>query len=245
MKRILSILLVLMLSLGLFVPAAALARTPIVGNDGLLVMSPEEYNNDIDDCDTIGQQDNYYYYKYYNCGKESSGGNDAEWAKFEQYMNALIDSGYYELVETYHSESGRIDTWSLKYTGPGSVKRTFKTNKNQTEHASLVVDSFYGDVYVFYSLDIITNDLEDTQYRLGKSIFDSNSSGGSGGGGSIPSGGRTEEHCGICGGSGKRDCGSCFGRGTVGYGSDLRDCPNFSCSGGKVDCWTCGGDGKK
>ena len=69
--------------------------------------------------------------------------------------------------------------------------------------------------------------------------------GGGGGGGDTPIIDHTEERCSICGGDGWRTCGSCFGRGSVGYGSDLRDCPNFNCRGGEVECWTCGGDGKK
>jgi len=115
-------------------------------------------------------------------------------------------------------------------------------NSDHTEKAAIVVQSFHGDVYIFYSLDVITNDLEDTQYRLNKYInvvnpwSASSSDSGSGGGGSnghfetvevevdCPS--CTFGNCSICGGDGKYerygevvscnpDCGSCNGKGKI------------------------------
>ena len=133
-------------------------------------------------------------------------------------------------------------------------------NSDHTEKAAIVVQSFHGDVYIFYSLDVITNDLEDTQYRLNKYINVDNPrpTGGSGGGGGTPIADHTEERCSICGGSGKRTCSSCYGSGDIDcggcYGNEpcsqcggdgRRDCPNINCSNGMVDCTTCGGDGKK
>lgn len=250
MKQFLTVLLVLTLILGLMVPSVALAysnEAPIVGNDGLLVMSPEEYLG-IDECDELyTSSSDHYTYVYTDRGieyRDHGTDNPVDWYKMEDYIDALVDSGYYEVLEHEKPLPG-TDYWYLGYIGPGSVRRTFHIGTSVTTDAAIIIRSFYGDIEVAYSLDIMTNDIEETQSRLGKSIFDSNPSGGNGGGGSTPSGGRTEERCGICGGSGKRNCGSCFGSGTVGYGSDQRDCPNFSCSGGKVDCWTCGGDGKK
>jgi len=210
-----------------------------VGNDGLLVMSPEEYNDDIDDCDTIGQQDNYYTYRYINRGKVYDGdGDDAEWDNFEEYVDALADSGYYKVVANYDGESGNTEAWYLEYTGPGSVRRTFKVDSDHKEKAAIVVQSFRGDVYVFYSLDVITNDIEDTQYRLNNyiNVVNPKPTSGGGGGGSSGHWETVEEevdcpsctfgNCSICGGSGKYErygtiqycdpnCSSCDGKGKI------------------------------
>ena len=70
-----------------------------------------------------------------------------------------------------------------------------------------------------------------------------NSSGG--GGSSFDVGGRTEEECINCDGTGWRDCFTCNGKGYTGYGSDAHDCPSVTCNGGKVSCTSCGGDGRK
>ena len=211
-------------------------QAPIVGNDGLLVMSPEEYNDDIDACDSIGQQGNYYRYRYQNRGKEYSGdGDDMEWAKFETYVDALEDSGYYKVIANYDGEAGNTESWYLEYTGPSFVKKTFKVNNKHTERAAIVVQSFHGDVYVFYSLDVITNDIEETQSRLGQNIFASNSSGGS-----------SSRQCDSCHGSG--DCTFCGGSGkddNLVAGTTTWLSQNCLYCGGSGDCTYCGGDGER
>ena len=199
-------------------------------------MSPEEYNDDIDACDSIGQQDNYYRYRYHNRGKEYSGdGDDMEWAKFETYVDALEDSGYYKVIANYDGEAGNTESWYLEYTGPSFVKKTFKVNNKHTERAAIVVQSFHGDVYVFYSLDVITNDIEETQSRLGQNIFVSNSSGGS-----------SSRQCDSCHGSG--DCTFCGGSGkddNLVAGTTTWLSQNCLHCGGSGDCTYCGGDGER
>ena len=219
-------------------------KAPIVGNDGLLVMSPEEYLG-IESCDDIIQEKNWYKYKYENRGYEWHGDgtdNPVDWYRMEDYVDALVDSGYYKIVAHEKPEDNK-EHWYLSYIGPGSVKRVFNPyNNNVNAKAAIVVSSFIGDINVYYSLDIITNDLEDTQYRLNKYInvvnpWSASSSGsGSGGGGSSGHWETVEEevdcpictfgNCSICGGDGKYerygevvscdpDCSSCDGKGKI------------------------------
>lgn len=210
-------------------------KAPIAGNDGLLVMSAEEYLG-IDACDHIYQQDNWYKYRYSNRGyKWYDNGTDdpVDWYRMKDYVDGLVSSGYYEVLE-HKGPDGDEEYWCLGYTGPGSVRRTFGANLISTQKAAIVVESNLGDITVGYSLDVITSDLEDTQYRLGKNIFEPKPSGG----------GSSEEWCIPCGGSG--DCSDCGGTGEVrkhvaGTTDYIyQDC--LSCFG-SGDCRSCGGDG--
>lgn len=224
-------------------------KAPIVGNDGLLVMSPEEYLG-IESCDDLYQDDISYSYQYTDRGYEWHGegtSNPVDWYKIEDYVDALVASGYYEICD-YRDEGETQDYYSLSYIGPGSVKRTF-TALNSAKRGAIFIRNWLGDINIYYSLDITTNDLEDTQYRLNEYIFgiDPNSNDDSGDD-PRPTARPTEkppERCSICGGSGERNCSTCGGSGYTGYGSDRHKCPSFNCHYGKVKCWTCGGDGKK
>ena len=240
MKRFLTVLLALMLVLGLMVPSFALAYSndaPIVGNDGLLVMSPEEYLG-IEECDKLyANSSDHYTYVYSERGmKDSRHGTDnpVDWYKMEDYIDALVDSGYYEVLEHEKPLSG-TDYWYLGYTGPGSVTRTFHFGTRVTTDAAIIIRSFYGNIEVAYSLDIMTNDIEETQSRLGKSIFVSDPSDGSG-----------SKKCGRCYGSG--NCSFCGGSGrdsnllagtTTWLSQDCLHC------GGSGDCSLCYGSGER
>ena len=215
-------------------------KAPIVGNDGLLVMSPEEYLG-IDTCDDIVQEKNYYGYEYKNRGLYASsygkGMEDpVDWYEMEDYVDALVDSGYYKVV-AHEKPKDHEEYWYLSYIGPGSVKRVISPYNSTNAKAAIVVSSFIGDISVYYSLDVITNDLEDTQYRLNEYINVVNPRPTSGGGGGSSGHYETVEeevdcpsctfgNCSICGGDGKYerygkvvfcdpDCGSCGGKGKI------------------------------
>jgi len=196
MKRSLSILLVLMLVLSLLAPAAALAdgmfsskayEAPIVGNDGLQVMSPEEYYSIwIEPCDHIdlGSNQNYFY-EYFGRGQEWDGkGDNDEWAKFERYAKALVNSGYYELA--HHAQDKMENSWYLKYVGPKNIRTAMGKS------SAIIVTSLLGDVWVYYDLDIVTSGRAE--------IVDVNPQ---------PTGDDGRKWCVSCGNSGK--CSSCHG----------------------------------
>ena len=212
-------------------------KKKIAPNDGLTVKSPEQYLG-IDPCDDIYQQDNYYYYVYRNRGwKYSSWGssNPVDWYKMEEWIDALVDTGYYEIIEHKKPGSNNTEYYCLGYVGPKSVKKTFGVNSETTQKAAIAVQSFMGDIYVWFSVDITADDLDETQERLGKNIFQKNNNNGGGSG---------SKSCTACGSSG--NCSSCGGRGEVrkhvAGTTDwiYQDC--LTCLG-SGDCRTCGGDG--
>lgn len=226
MKRISSVLLVLMLIIELLVPSFALAyfnKSPIVGNDGLSVMLPDEYSSLIESYDKVCLEINStYLYRYNNRGQEyrDDGDND-EWAKFERYVNALVDSGYYEV--SHHLQDRLENTWCLKYVGPAH----FQTSMGND--AAITVQSMLGDVFLSFDLDIETSGRAE--------VIDDNPQ---------PDDDNERKWCVSCGGSGK--CSTCHGSkkvkkhvaGTTDY--IYQDC--LYCFGsGK--CKSCGGDGER
>ena len=100
MKRFLTVLLACLLSLGTACfPASASYTSPIAGDNGLLLVPPEEYFYGEVALTQTGINDDRtaYSYIYFGQGAEgqSSSGNDYTWALFIEYKDALIDSGYY------------------------------------------------------------------------------------------------------------------------------------------------------
>ena len=230
MKRFVAMILMMILCLSCLPLASA---ADIVSNKGLTVLSPEQYLG-IEPCDTISAQDNWYKYQYTNRGLPwySYGtSNSVDWRRMEKYVNALVDSGYYVVLEHEHPNPEE-EYWCLGYVGPGSVAKTFGANGNTTQKAAIVVKSDLGDIGVYFSLDITVDDIDETQKRLGKNVFDEpvNSGGGSSGGKST---------CLSCGGSGRHSACSGMGYHRRANGT-IDDC---SCFAGY--CPTCGGDGKR
>ena len=230
MKRFVAMILMMILCLSCLPLASA---ADIVSNKGLTVLSPEQYLG-IEPCDTISTQDNWYKYQYTNRGLPwySYGtSNPVDWRRMEKYVNALVDSGYYVVLEHEHPNPEE-EYWCLGYVGPGSVTKTFGANGNTTQKAAIVVKSDLGDIGVYFSLDITVDDIDETQKRLGKSIFDEpvNSGGGSSGGKST---------CLSCGGNGRHS--ACGGMGYYRRANGTID--DCSCFAGY--CPTCGGDGKR
>ena len=230
MKRFVAMILMMILCLSCLPLASA---ADIVSNKGLTVLSPEQYLG-IEPCDTISTQDNWYKYQYTNRGLPwySYGtSNSVDWRRMEKYVNALVDSGYYVVLEHEHPNPEE-EYWCLGYVGPGSVAKTFGANGNTTQKAAIVVKSDLGDIGVYFSLDITVDDIDETQKRLGKNVFDEpvNSGGGSSGGKST---------CLSCGGSGRHSACSGMGYHRRANGT-IDDC---SCFAGY--CPTCGGDGKR
>lgn len=208
----------------------------IATNAGLTVLSPEQYLG-IDPCDEIYRNDNSYTYKYSNRGYKYHGSgtsNPVDWYKMEEYVNALVESGYYEILE--HSDDTDDAYWTLRYIGPAKVKNTFYLYYGMSDQAAIAVRNFIGDIKVFYSKDILTADIDETQERLGKYVVGTQQSTSSGN--SI-----FDKRCSTCGGDGR--CNSCGGSGQVWkWAGDMYAyvrCTAFGCSGGS--CSRCGGDG--
>lgn len=244
MKRISVFLTVLLLFLCFVLPCGALGiseKSVIVDKEGLVVLSPEEYLG-IDPCDRIHQQDNWYTYKYSDRGYkwyDHGTDNPVDWYRMKEYVDALIQSGDYQLL-LHKKPDDDEGYWYLGYTGSGAVERTFSMRTSISGQVAIIVLMSIGDINVYYSLDIATNDLEDTQTRLDTYIYDmnpdllpqpTNSNGGSSGHWETvevevdcPS--CTFGRCSVCGGDGKyerygevvscdRDCGSCDGKGKI------------------------------
>ena len=198
--------------------------------DGVIMPSAEEYLDGIPLCHGFHTQDNYYAYKYIDCGREHDGdGNNAIWALFEEYAEWIVSTGYFELA---HRDDKKT-SWTvlcLKYTGPEEyLQETFTTQRSLPADYAIVISSLYGDTSVFYSKDIMTTNLEKTLERLGYAP---------------PSG---EGDCTICKGTGK--CTKCHGSGYI-YQTVLVDgkhetvhtrCDGYLCTFGS--CMSCGGDG--
>ena len=250
MKRLMVSLLTLMLCMA---PLAVQAETlreyatrlkSIATNDGLTVMSPEEFLS-IDPCDNLSKADTHYTYVYTNRGyKYHNYGTTipVDWFQMQEYVNALVESGYYEIME--YSSDPDDAYWLLGYTGPATVKNTFSLHHGMTDRTVIALRNFIGDIKVYYSKDILTTDIDETQQRLGKYVVDTYSS-------ATASSTTSDSACTYCGGDGKCDrCG-----GDMWYwdyewvyvnGSPVSQrvnkmCQATYCTGGA--CSKCGGDG--
>ena len=218
-------------ALEVYTPDAKVNEAHIVSNDGLSVMSPEQYLG-IEPCDQIYQQDNYYVYKYIDRGFEKYGKEDKnleDWYAMADYLNALIDSGYYKIIEHTISSTNRVEYWCLGYTGAKTIK-VFGANKNSTQEAAILIQSHYGDICVRYSVDILTDDLDETQMRLGENLRLDDPAPSPDDPYSIL------ETCDVC--NGDRKCRYCWGKGTDITGGDCAVCNGGNCS-------ACGGSGHK
>lgn len=210
--------------------AFSLAATALAEEfDGVIIPSPEEYLG-VPPCTGFSTQDNYYVYRYKDCGREDDGdGNNAIWALFEQYAKDLVSTGYFELA--YRDDAKPHNTTLyLTYTGPEKyLKETFSTNRKQPDIYAVEIGSLYGQASVYYSIDIRTTNLDETLERLGYAP---------------PSG---DGDCTICDGDG--NCNKCSGTGYI-YKTVLRNgkhetvhitCDAQLCMYG--NCTACGGDG--
>ena len=240
MTRFLTVLLACLLSLGTACfPASASYTSPIAGDNGLLLVPPEEYFYGEVALTQTGINDDRtaYSYIYFGQGAEgqSSSGNDYTWALFIEYKDALIDSGYYEEVD--YSVDGYEERWILSYVGPENLDQ-FNYYKGSDEIAAINIRSLLGNVYVTYAKDLRTTNYEEVN------PFDEVPSGGSSG----SSGDSSEEwdYCVGCHGHGKVTCTNCWGSGQVSSATSStgrRTCG--VCSGrGNVTCSRCGGSGK-
>jgi len=215
----------------------------IATNDGLTVLSPEQYLG-IEPCDEIRADDDRYGYVYTDRGYVYHGSgttNPVDWYRMEEYVNALVESGYYEILE--HSSDTEDAYWSLRYIGPAKVKRTFDLYYGMSDQAAITLRNFIGNIKVYYSRDIMTADIDETQQRLGTYYVDTPQN--------TSSGNLSGDRCTFCGGDGKCDeCG-----GSVWYNDfdfvyvngapELqyvrKMCTDANCAFGT--CYACGGDG--
>ena len=210
---------------------------PIAGEDGLVIYAPEDYNDAIPGCDALSISDNHYGYRYVSGGAPSYGNGDQKtWDLFVDYINALANSGYYQIA--LHEKDDLEERYALIYTGPGTVKETFGTKVDETGYA-LMFDSLLGDVFFYASFDIMLSNIEEVMASKG---YDIN------GGGSNDNGGSStpERPCPKCSGYKTIKCTSCWGSGqvdTVTLSSGKKSCPK--CNGrGTVTCDSCNGSGK-
>lgn len=195
MNRFMCLMLTLVLCLGCLMTAEA---GEIVINNGLTVQSPEQFLG-IRPCNTIYSETDHYCYLYSGRGIDGSSGRD-DWNKMDDYVNALVASGYYRILEHEQDDYPFVEEyWTLQYIGPETITNTFGVRMNTSQQAAIIVQSYLKNIYVWYSLDVITADLEETQRRLNTTIFVVNSHSGSG-------------DCLSCAGSGK--CNPCGGSGT-------------------------------
>lgn len=250
MKRLTSLMIAAMLCL---LPLAVHATTlleyaerlkNVATNDGLTVMSPEQFLG-IDPCDNLSADDTRYAYVYTNRGyKYHDYGTTlpVDWFQMEEYVNALVKSGYYEILE--QSVDPDDAYWLLGYIGPAEIKNTFSLYSGKTNQTAIALRNFIGDIKVYYSKDILTTDINETQQRLGKQVVDTYSS-------ATRSTAPFGSPCTYCGGDGK--CNRCNGKGS-GYRyeteyvngvpvtkSVYKTCYGSYCDDGK--CSECGGDG--
>lgn len=143
---------------------------PVAGNDGLLVMSMEEYFDGIERGymfmgDSIIGEDNYYGCRYANQGRYYDGdGSDEYRAMYEQYVSDLVSTGYYVLLA--HEDDNLSERWRLGYAGDSELK-TFRIWKSDNADAVIVVDLLYEDGRVYYSEDIATTNLEEAAIASG------------------------------------------------------------------------------
>ena len=211
--------------------AAASADTttytaPIAGNDGLLVMPMEECFSGITRS-YMYVDDNYYGYRYIEQGRYYDGeGSDEYREMYVDYVDALVDSGYYTLIE--HSENSLHEIWCLGYTGNADLEE-FRVRTDQTDDAVIIIQLLFEDGYVYYSQDIATTNLEEAAEASG--LLN-----GSSGGGSSSSYDNEKDgfSCPRCYGHGKSTCTTCWGTGQV---------DDSSMSSGRSTCRDCRGMG--
>jgi len=218
-------------------PAAPVAATqPFATENGTRLMSPIEFSDGAVYCSSLlyfkNSPESGYHFR-------STAGDYSHLTVAEDWMNALLNSGYYVLLREH---SYKDFTWyNFEYVGSaylteydGSYMRTIH---NKTD-LMVIVSSDKFSIEMNPSLDLIPKPVEQgypsPDYDDGDDYdydYDYDDD--------------RREKCTICGGDGKRDCLTCGGSGYVGYGSDRHACTSFNCRGGDVDCWTCGGDGWK
>ena len=207
---------------------------PVLGYNGLLVMAPEEYNSNIPSVTSLGAQDNYYQYRYIDCGHD--GDKSSKWKLFEDYAYALVETGYFEITE--YVKNNKFNTIYLRYTGPETITNTFGIRTDDRKDSAIIIDSLSDDAWVFFSLDIVANNLEEVMEEKG---FSSPSSGGSSDSGS------PERNCAKCSGYRTVKCSTCWGTGQ--QNSPTTSTGKIACRGcggrGSVTCNACGGSGKQ
>ena len=178
---------------------------PIVGNNGLLVMSPEQYLG-IEPCNGIYADNGCYVYKY------DAYGSDEKWAIMKSYVQALVDSGYYEISN--HSKSSTSENFELRYIGPAEIVRG---------SFDIKVRSYVGFCNVRWRIsnNVAPDDLEEKKIYFGidddPNPDDDNSDDDS-----------ILKTCKVC--NGDRKCTYCRGKGTDGItGGDCAVCFNGTC----------------
>ena len=211
----------------------------MLGYNGLLVMAPEEYNSNIPGTISLSAEDNFYSYKYADCGFEIYGdGNNEMWELFKDYKDALIATGYYELID--YDKNDLHETFCLGYVGPETVTETFGGIGCETNDACIVFESLLGEAWVKFSLDIVVNNLEEVMEEKGYSTPGSSTGGSSGS--STP-----ERNCAKCSGYRTVKCSTCWGTGQ--QNSPTTSTGKIACRGcggrGSVTCSACGGSGKQ
>lgn len=269
MKRFVCLILTLVLCTGCLMMAGA---SEIATNGGLRVLSPEQYLG-IDPCSYVDvckrKADNWYSYNYSGRGlKYKDKGNNADWRRMEDYVEALVDSGYYKIIDHEKKEEGSEEYWRLSYTGSknvGKIKLGYVVDYEWNDIA-IEIESYVGSFTVYYSMDIITDDLDETQKRTGRDIGiseedidDSTIETNDNNNKNTNKDNRenrndsydTKTRCSFCGGDGKRDCTGCSGKGynTCGgcNGSGDRRCGSCYGTGthGSKRCSTCFGSGER
>lgn len=160
-KHCMLLIAILLLSLG---ASAAAAGWGDISN-GLVVPSAESCMAGVPSCDDVSHEAKYYTYRYAGCGEESNGvGSNAVWAQFEAYAQHLGSTGVYKIQNHEITDFGR-NTWYLQYTGPEEVQQ-FQPEVIYDGYCAIIVRSYQGNVIVFYSNDIATNDLKETMARF-------------------------------------------------------------------------------
>lgn len=202
---------------------AAAYVPPVADDDGLLVMPIDEYLDGLTlSCATRESGSNHYGYHYLGQGRYYGGGGSDEYrAMYERYVNDLVATGYYTLLE--HSEDSLSETWRLGYTGDAALE-TFTVWRDQADDAVIVVDLLFDDANVYYSADILT-----TNYSQVVKSNDAN-------GGAADDRGEidTSMTCPRCHGYGTQQCTLCWGSGQV---------SDDSMSTGRSTCPRCRGRG--
>lgn len=244
MKRLLAIMLVLFF----IAPTMASAGKTdeegfeygVVKDDGLTVKSLEHFASewiDMEPCDRVFQEDNWYCYQYKDRGLKwgRHGEIDPElWAYAERYADALCSTGYYEPLKSDIKEDEVF--FLLAYAGPGKVNETFIIRNSLPYSAAIVIASYMGNINIYYSIDITTADLEATAKRLDIDIYIN-------GNPDDP----WDHDCTECGFDGS--CNYCGGTGQIytliaGTNSyTWQTCTNLNCQNGR--CTVCGGDGMR
>lgn len=229
-------LCLLLLMLLLCAPAAcaedAPAVNPVIGEDGLLLYAPEECFAEIPACTGYVDQGFRYGYKYsYDCGRALNIDQPA-WNCFKAYLQALVDSGYYEQI--FHERTHDLrEEIILHYVGPREIENTGVARKG-LPISTLHVDNVIGDVTLYVHMDVTMNNREEViaQCISDKAIDEAEPT---------P---RPAQTCSECGGEGKTVCRSCSGSGIVKRTTGRETCQR--CDGsGLAACIYCRGSGKE